>query len=346
MAGRTYQPRNPYVDNLARERRRRFFIRLLASVFCGVMLGGVSAYGLFYSGWMDINSISINGLKSITEDQISPTIRTMIEKNVVPILNIRFQRNVFFFNPKPVKEAILARFPVIKAIEISKDLPHKITLNITERTVLGTWCLNNSCHYFDEEGVLWGKALKSSGSLLLNVEDFRQSEGRTKIDGQFLVGIKELTNELKNINLKINKIEIPKDSVGEFKVYNGLEREVLFSNFDLEVVDEMESTPNRNKKILFLLRDGLNSTDPLISKTEFTFILAHPTIGSPYISPLKFPFAVTLKTKEEKTVSVWVEQLKYVKSGTLQIRSTKTVMVTDVVPKGKWNFVLTREPPL
>src|SRR3989344_1950689 len=219
MTGRAYQPRNSYVDNLARERRRRFFIRLLASVFCGVMLGGVSAYCLFYSGWMDINSISINGLKSITEDQISPTIRTMIEKNVVPILNIRFQRNVFFFNPKPVKEAILARFPVIKAIEISKDLPHKITLNITERTVLGTWCLNNSCHYFDEEGVLWGKALKSSGSLLLNVEDLRPNEGQAKIDTQMLAGIKEAVSGLQNIGVKINKIEIPQDSIGEFKIY-------------------------------------------------------------------------------------------------------------------------------
>lgn len=142
------------------------------------------------------------------------------------------------------------------------------------------------------------------------------------------------------------EIEASFFKLGEFKVYNGLDSEALFSNFELEVVDEMESTPNRNHKISFLLRDGLASVDPLISSTEFTFILAHPTIGSPYISPLKFPFPITLKSKEEKTVSVWIEQMKYVKSGTLQIRSTKTVMVTDTVPQGKWNFVLTREPPL
>ena len=142
------------------------------------------------------------------------------------------------------------------------------------------------------------------------------------------------------------EIEGPFFKLGEFKVYNGLERAVLFANFELEVVDEMESTPNRNKKISFLLRDGLDSTDPLISSTEFTFILAHPKIGSPYIYPLNFAFPVTLKSKEEKVVSVWVEQLKYVKSGTLQLRSTKTVMVTDVVARGRWNLVLTREPPL
>src|SRR3989344_3293469 len=130
MAGRTYQPQNSYAGNLAREKRRRFFIRILVSVFCGAMLGGISAYALFYSGWMDINSISINGLKSVTEDQVSPTIKTLIEKNVLPILQIRFQKNVLFFNPKPVKEAILAKFSVIKGIEISKELPHKITVNI------------------------------------------------------------------------------------------------------------------------------------------------------------------------------------------------------------------------
>ncbi|MBI2064929.1 MAG: FtsQ-type POTRA domain-containing protein [Candidatus Yanofskybacteria bacterium] len=235
MAGRAYQPRGSYVDNLARERRRRFFIRVLASVLCGVMLVGVSAYALFYSGWMDINSISVNGLKSVTEDQISPTIKTMIERDIVPILQIRFQKNVLFFDPEPVKNAILSQFPVIKSIDISKKMPHEIIVNIVERTALGAWCfdrgsstsfdraqdksLTTSCQYFDEEGVLWGKALRSSGSLLLNVDDLRPSEGRTKADVQLLAETKELVNGLQGIGLKVNKIEIPQDSIGEFKAY-------------------------------------------------------------------------------------------------------------------------------
>ena len=208
-----------YGDNLAREKWRRFFIRISIATFCGAMLGGISGYALFYSGWLDINSISINGLKSVTEDQVSPTIKTMIEKNVLPILRIRFQENVIFFDSDMAKESILAQFPAIKEVEIIKELPHEIIVNLTERVALGTWCLGQNCYYFDDEGVLWGKALRSSGSLLLNVEDLRKSDNSTKVDVQLLAGIKELISALENISIKINRIEIPADSIGEFRAY-------------------------------------------------------------------------------------------------------------------------------
>lgn len=135
--------------------------------------------------------------------------------------------------------------------------------------------------------------------------------------------------------------------LGEFKVYNGSSSDVLFANFETEIVDEMDSVFNRNRKVNFLLRDGVQSIDTLISSTEFTFILTAPEIGKPHISPLNLAFGVKLKPGEEKTVSFWIEQMKYVRSGTLQIRSTKTVMVTDgTSATGKWSFALTREPPL
>lgn len=135
--------------------------------------------------------------------------------------------------------------------------------------------------------------------------------------------------------------------IGEFTVYNGSSSDVLFANFETEVVDEMDSLFNRNRKVNFVLRDGVQSSDTLISSTEFTFIQTAPEIGKPHISPLNLAFNVKLKPGEEKVVSFWVEQMKYVRSGTLQIRSTKTVMVTDgTSATGKWNFTLTKEPPL
>ena len=85
--------------------------------------------------------------------------------------------------------------------------------------------MGQNCYYFDDEGVLWGKALRSSGSLLLNVDDLRptveggSTDSSIKVDDQLLRAIKELTDELKNIDIKINKIEIPSDSIGELRIY-------------------------------------------------------------------------------------------------------------------------------
>lgn len=135
--------------------------------------------------------------------------------------------------------------------------------------------------------------------------------------------------------------------IGEFTVYNGSSSDVLFANFETEVVDEMDSVFNRNRKVNFLLRDGVQSSDTLISSTDFTFIQTAPKIGEPHISPLNLAFDVRLKPGEKKVISFWIEQMKYVRSGTLQVRSTKTVMTADTITiTGKWNFALTREPSL
>lgn len=135
--------------------------------------------------------------------------------------------------------------------------------------------------------------------------------------------------------------------LGKFKVSNTLLKDVLMTHFEALLSDGMDSTPNRNRKVYFIIRDGLNPEDAQISKTEFTFILTPSKVGEPHKSFINFPFNVLLKTGEEKTYSLWVEQLKYVRSGKLEIKSTK-IGVTDssVSPVGGFDFILTKEPPI
>ena len=135
--------------------------------------------------------------------------------------------------------------------------------------------------------------------------------------------------------------------LGEFKVRNGLSKDALLTHFEVLLSDEMDSTPNRNRKVYFIIRDGLNAEDTQISKTEFTFILTPPNTGKPHKSFINFPFNVLLKSGEEKTYSLWVEQFKYVRSGTLEIKTTK-IGTTDssISPVGGFDFILAKEPPL
>lgn len=134
--------------------------------------------------------------------------------------------------------------------------------------------------------------------------------------------------------------------MGEFSVSNGTSGTILFSNFETILSDEMDSATNRNKKVSFLLRDGVQPIDPLISKTDFTFVLTPPKTGEPHRSVLLLPFPVTLASGEEKRISVWIEQMAYVRSGTLGITLTKTVTTGDGTMSGGFRLVLTKEPPL
>lgn len=141
-------------------------------------------------------------------------------------------------------------------------------------------------------------------------------------------------------------VEVDPYKLGEFTIYNGTTSDVLFANFETLIIDEMDSTPNRARKIYLIFRDGTLPTNTLISKTEFTFITEHPKIGSPHKSPLALGFDVTIKQGEERKFSLWVEQFKYVKSGKLEFKTTKINTATNVSTVGGWDFLLTKEPPL
>ena len=134
--------------------------------------------------------------------------------------------------------------------------------------------------------------------------------------------------------------------IGEITLHNDTARDILFIRLETILSDEMDSTSNRNQLVYFLLRDGTTAIDPLISSTKFTFLLTPPSIGSPHKAVLYFPFAVTLKAGEKKTVGLWVEQLQYVRSGTLKIESTAIVTSETVAIDGGIGLILTKEPPL
>ncbi|GEM_PF-2442410 len=147
-------------------------------------------------------------------------------------------------------------------------------------------------------------------------------------------------------SMKFPEIETTPLKLGNFSIYNGTGSSALFANFELLLTDAMESVPNRGQKVYFMLRDGVNSTDPLISKTEFTLLSANPQPAN--ISVLNFPFDVTVKSGEERQISLWVEQFKYVKSGNFILKTTKinTVSSGQQTPLGGFTYILTREPPL
>lgn len=142
------------------------------------------------------------------------------------------------------------------------------------------------------------------------------------------------------------EIEAITFKMGEFSVDNNTSQEVLVLNFDAIISEEMDSTSNRNRKVNFLIRDGPSGYDTLLSTTEFTFVLTAPKIGEPHKAVVNLPYNKILKVGEKKMASIWIEKMKFVRSGTLKLESTKTAISGGVEPEGKFNLVLTKEPPL
>lgn len=131
--------------------------------------------------------------------------------------------------------------------------------------------------------------------------------------------------------------------LGEFTIYNGSTTEVSLIRFEVDIIDGMDSSQNRSKKVYILLRDGAAYSDPEISKTSFTFHSKDPTILSePHSARLGLPHSRGIKPGETKIVSVWIELFELVRGGTLEIKQADIVMVSPADIKGFFDFLLTK----
>lgn len=130
--------------------------------------------------------------------------------------------------------------------------------------------------------------------------------------------------------------------LGEFTIYNGSTTEVSLIRFEVDIIDGMDSSQNRSKKVYILLRDGAAYSDPEISKTSFTFHSKDPTIlSAPHSARLGLPYSRGIKSGETKIVSVWIELFELVRGGTLEIKQADIVMVSPADITGFFDFLLT-----
>lgn len=207
-----------YRDTLARDRRRRFIFKLSLVFIVLLVITGGMVYLFFFSKAFDIRDISMDGLKTVDSNFVMAEVRAVLESKKFKYLEP--QKDILFFNSEPLKVKLLNEFAILSDIKVEKKFWHGLVFNFTERTATGIWCFSDGhCHYFDDSGVLWGDAIKSSGFLYLTVDDLRKQSGNeTKIDTQFFKGIKMAIEKLKNNNLIVKEATIPENSIEDFNL--------------------------------------------------------------------------------------------------------------------------------
>lgn len=205
-----------FPDKLARQRRRRFTLKAAGLTAAAVAIIGALVWGLFFSGWFWIKSVAVTGLTPDHASAIQSAIDTQLSKK---FLGIPYGRNILLFSDGFTTN-LKAQFGFLDGISITKTLPHVLSVSGTEKQVYGIWCFDpptGTCNYFDKKGNLWGDAVRSTGFLVLNVDDMRNlaSAGTT---APFLDGIEEVNDYFKQKGFSMDGITIPTGSYTEFDV--------------------------------------------------------------------------------------------------------------------------------
>jgi len=207
---------NKYGDNLARKRRRRFFVKIAAILLSIITLASAAVYLIFFSPYLKITETEISGLETIERQEIESIVNYFKNHKIFGRIGLTPYANILFFDTSLLENKIPADFPEIKSIEADKDFPNKINIRVVERSPSGTWCDASKCRYFDESGVMWGDAIRSRGSLLMNIDDKRINEKGPTVDMTLLEAVNKSVIEFNNIGIRISKVEIPIDYIGDF----------------------------------------------------------------------------------------------------------------------------------
>ena len=255
-----------YVDSLAQKRRRSFIVRL-SLMLVGIVLcvAGVF-YALFYSSWFDLNDYEISGAQNIDPAIIKENLNTYRDYRLFKFLPV--SRNILFFDVSEAENVLLEKNNLLKTIQIEKKYFHALSVTLVERNALGVWCFENyigdhKCKYFDIDMKMWGDLDKTTGFILLTVEDYKTIDRQT-INKEYFDGIRKLTNNLRSF-MAIKSIAIPAKPLSDLIVYTDRPYYLQFSlesNIDDQIsvlkifLNNKKDDPNFAPQYLDLRVDG------------------------------------------------------------------------------------------
>jgi hypothetical protein len=141
--------------------------------------------------------------------------------------------------PDKLSLSDMAFLPDTAAISISKSyFTHTITATVTERAPSGIWCFmpklnaagnpttNESCYFFDGNGVLFERGFDTQGSSLYAIHDYSQKDpglGGTIMTSEFTPNLLSIIDVIQKSGVDVQEIALNDIALQEIDVttYNG-----------------------------------------------------------------------------------------------------------------------------
>lgn len=202
-----------YHDPMADSRHRRvWFKRILITLIVLIIVGAV-VWLFYWSSVFAITDIQVDGAFSVGNDQVVASVRELLAQKRLYVFQP--QRNIILLNTDVVVAHLLEKYPAIGKVQITKDYPHAITINVSERHAFGQWCRGDECRLFDREGARWGSTLPSTGPLLLLVQDDRSTD---ELNSKMLQGLLAAVDGLPKLGMAARKVVLPNAEPGGIRI--------------------------------------------------------------------------------------------------------------------------------
>ncbi|MFH1671395.1 MAG: FtsQ-type POTRA domain-containing protein [Candidatus Portnoybacteria bacterium] len=239
---------------MKKKKKKISFKIILASAIFFCLLGGV-AYFLIWSPFLWIEKIETKSDKEpryYTQEEIREIIQNVLENK---LYNLIPQKSIFFFSKREMQQNILDRYPEIREVEISRQLPNSLEIQIQERENVGVWCQIEyfetetttsspsikqrkvkDCFNIDRDGVIYKEAPLIESSFVLNI--FGRKDKEINIREQattpqimsFILFAKEKLPEIKTTqDISLSSVDFEVISNEELRVKTNLGWEIYFN---------------------------------------------------------------------------------------------------------------------
>lgn len=223
-----------YLSEKQKKRKKRLrYLRLIAlcSLICVLAIG--AAWIVFRSPLFALGNIVIKGNAAVSSDRVTTLLQSSALRDHNFWRSLLGMKNILAL-PDSLSSSDLAFIPELASAAIVKDyFTHTVTAAVTERASFGIWCFMSGapaadphCYWFDAQGVLFGKAFDTQGSLLFAVHDYSQTGlglNNRILPDRFLANFISIINVLKTSGAQVKEIALKDIGLEEIDVatYDG-----------------------------------------------------------------------------------------------------------------------------
>ncbi|MES2930644.1 MAG: hypothetical protein V4665_02575 [Patescibacteria group bacterium] len=162
---------SPKAESLKRMRKkRRLRICILVIVFCAVLVGAL-AYFSFHPR-LTISSVVVTGTRIIDAPDVEARVRMDLKGRYFSLFS---RANSFIYPRQFIRDDIIASFPRIETLAVSRDSLSALRISITERAGSYLYCgsaipeiemdIGENCYFVNDDGYIFDTAPYFSGNL-------------------------------------------------------------------------------------------------------------------------------------------------------------------------------------
>jgi len=220
-------------------------IKLLFIIILCFLLAVTLYWLIFLSDFFQIKKITINGVDN--PETIELDMKTYFytkNQKFVPAFIYKFlprykdnQKNLLLFSSTDCSQYLLNKYPEIEKLSTKLDIKNGyLTINIASREISFLLCTDVECYLLDNNGVVFGEAPETSGSLIRKIIIHQPSsipigtEIFPQADLDILRSLFELS-EKDGSPFKINALELKKAKFSTIKIVTN-ENWYLLLNFN------------------------------------------------------------------------------------------------------------------